>query len=62
MGEPIPPHLQPAYVELGYCAGAFPLTEAIHREVLSLPMGLHLNYAQQAHVLDSVLTHKDHYK
>jgi dTDP-4-amino-4,6-dideoxygalactose transaminase len=44
---PIPPHLQPAYAELGYGAGAFPLTEAIHREVLSLPMGPHLTVAQQ---------------
>ena len=32
----------PAYAELGFGAGAFPLTEAIHREVLSLPMGPHL--------------------
>jgi dTDP-4-amino-4,6-dideoxygalactose transaminase len=39
---PIPPHLQPAYKELGYGAGAFPITEVIHREVLSLPMGPHL--------------------
>jgi dTDP-4-amino-4,6-dideoxygalactose transaminase len=44
---PVPPHLQPAYAELGYGAGAFPLTEAIHREVLSLPMGPHLTVAQQ---------------
>ncbi len=43
----IPSHLQSAYVELGYGAGAFPLTEAIHREVLSLPMGPHLSKEQQ---------------
>lgn len=36
---PIPPHLQPAYAELDYAAGDFPLSESIHREVLSLPMG-----------------------
>lgn len=36
---PIPPHLQPAYRTLGYNTGAFPITEAIHAEVLSLPMG-----------------------
>lgn len=36
---PIPPHLQPAYSELGYKQGDFPIAEAIHREVLSLPMG-----------------------
>lgn len=39
---PIPPHLQPAYAELGYGPGAFPIAEAIHREVLSLPIGPHL--------------------
>lgn len=35
---PVPPHLQPAYAGMGMKAGAFPLTEAIHREVLSLPI------------------------
>jgi len=33
---PVPPHRQPAYPELG--GQSFPLTEAIHREVLSLPI------------------------
>lgn len=36
---PIPPHLQEAYTALGYGEGAFPIAEAIHREVLSLPIG-----------------------
>nr|CAD6596185.1 DegT/DnrJ/EryC1/StrS family aminotransferase [Rhizobium sp. Khangiran2] len=36
---PIPPHLQKAYSFLGYKPGDFPLTEAIHAEVLSLPIG-----------------------
>ena len=40
---PIPPHLQPAYQHLGWKNGDFPVTEAIHREVLSLPMGPHLS-------------------
>jgi dTDP-4-amino-4,6-dideoxygalactose transaminase len=39
---PIPPHLQCAYVELGYESGTFPISEAIHRNVLSLPVGPHL--------------------
>ena len=43
---PIPPHLQPAYAELGLRAGALPVTEAIHREVLSLPLGPHLSEEQ----------------
>jgi dTDP-4-amino-4,6-dideoxygalactose transaminase len=36
---PIPPHIQPAYHYLGLREGALPLSEQIHREVLSLPMG-----------------------
>lgn len=39
---PIPPHLQLAYAELGYAAGSLPIAEAIHKEVLSLPIGPHL--------------------
>lgn len=35
---PVPPHLQPAYAELGLTQGRFPIAEAIHREVLSLPI------------------------
>jgi dTDP-4-amino-4,6-dideoxygalactose transaminase len=40
---PTPPHLQPAYVDLGYRRGAFPLSERIAAEVLSLPIGPHLS-------------------
>lgn len=36
---PIPPHRQPAYATLGYNDGDFPISEAMHREVLSLPIG-----------------------
>lgn len=36
---PVPPHRQPAYAGLGLGEGALPLAEAIHREVLSLPIG-----------------------
>jgi len=49
---PVPPHLQPAYAEWGYGVGAFPLSEAIHREVLSLPMGPQLTVAQQLRVIE----------
>jgi dTDP-4-amino-4,6-dideoxygalactose transaminase len=35
---PIPPHLQPAYRDLGFGPNAFPIAERIHREVLSLPI------------------------
>lgn len=48
---PIPPHRQPAYAELGLDEGALPIAEAIHREVLSLPLGPHLTEEQQAAVV-----------
>jgi dTDP-4-amino-4,6-dideoxygalactose transaminase len=35
---PCPCHLQPAFRSLGYGPGAFPQTEALSQEVLSLPM------------------------
>jgi dTDP-4-amino-4,6-dideoxygalactose transaminase len=35
---PTPVHLQPAYSDLGYGPGSFPVAEALSREVLSLPM------------------------
>lgn len=43
---PVPPHLQPAYQELGLTAGKFPISERIHNEVLSLPMGPHLSNSE----------------
>ncbi len=42
---PIPPHLQAAYAELGFGEGAFPIAERIHQNVLSLPIGPHLDKA-----------------
>jgi dTDP-4-amino-4,6-dideoxygalactose transaminase len=35
---PIPVHLQPAYRDLGYAEGSFPVSEAAARRVLSLPI------------------------
>jgi len=43
---PIPPHLQPAYSEYRFMGREFPITDVISREVLSLPMGPHLNPEQ----------------
>jgi dTDP-4-amino-4,6-dideoxygalactose transaminase len=48
---PIAPHQQPAYAkELGHLS--FPLTEAIHREVVSLPLSPVLTDAQASMVID----------
>jgi dTDP-4-amino-4,6-dideoxygalactose transaminase len=35
---PIPVHLQPAYRDLGYSEGSFPVSEGVASEVLSLPI------------------------
>ena len=51
---PIPPHLQEAYADLRHGNGAFPISEAIHRECLSLPMGPHMSDAHVAQVIDAV--------
>lgn len=51
---PIPPHLQSAYQDLGLRRGALPISERLHDEVLSLPMGPHLSTAQAARVAEVV--------
>jgi dTDP-4-amino-4,6-dideoxygalactose transaminase len=45
---PIPPHLQPAYSQLGYSAGSFPIAEKMAGEVLSLPLWPHLRESDLA--------------
>jgi dTDP-4-amino-4,6-dideoxygalactose transaminase len=49
---PIPPHRQEAY--RGMWAGEWPITEAIHAEVLSLPMGPSLTEEQVGRVVAAV--------
>jgi dTDP-4-amino-4,6-dideoxygalactose transaminase len=39
---PIPPHRQAAYAALDMPEGSYPVSEQLHREVLSLPFGPHL--------------------
>ena len=51
---PIPPHLQRAYEELGLGPGSLPISEGIHREVLSLPIGPHMSDAQVSMVIGAV--------
>lgn len=51
---PVPPHLQPAYAELGHAAGDFPVSEAMHREVLSLPLWPGMSEAQVEQVIAAV--------
>ena len=51
---PIPVHLQPAYSDLGYKLGDFPVAERMARECLSLPMYAELSEAQQAYITTSL--------
>jgi len=51
---PIPPHLQDAYREMGFGEGSFPVSEAIHKEVLSLPIGPHLSDKEVSHVIETL--------
>lgn len=51
---PIPPHLQGAYAEFDYHEGAFPIAERIHCEVLSLPIGPHLERDALCRVIKAV--------
>jgi dTDP-4-amino-4,6-dideoxygalactose transaminase len=50
---PTPPHLQPAYADLDLKAGSLPVSEAIAREELSLPIGPHLDHEQVARVISA---------
>jgi dTDP-4-amino-4,6-dideoxygalactose transaminase len=50
---PTPPHLQPAYAELGLGEGSLPIAEAIHREVLSLPIWPQLTKSQVERIIDA---------
>lgn len=51
---PVPPHLQEAYASAGYARGAFPITEAMANEVLSIPIGPHLLESQAEYVVDQI--------
>ena len=51
---PVPPHLQPAYSELGWGPGRFPVAELIHAEVISLPLWPGMDDAAVEEVIDAV--------
>lgn len=51
---PIPLHLQEVFSGLGYGAGAFPVSEAVAGEILSLPMSAYLSRADQDEVIRQV--------
>lgn len=51
---PVPPHLQPAYANLNYKRGDFPITEQIADTCLSLPMYPGIKPEQTKHVTDCI--------
>ena len=51
---PVPPHRQPAYVEMGLREGTFPIAEAMHREVLSLPLWPGMEGGQVDRIIEAV--------
>ena len=52
---PIPPHLQPAYANLNFNEGCFPISERMAKEVLSLPIGPHISVSDIQFVIREVL-------
>ena len=51
---PLPPHLQKAYAEFGYTRGAFPISEKLADEVLSLPMSAHQTAEETDYVVEQL--------
>lgn len=51
---PIPPHMQAAYKQRDIREGSLPIAEAIHREVLSLPIGPHLSEGQALQAIQAI--------
>lgn len=51
---PVPVHLQPAYADLGYKAGDLPVTEALAKDWLSLPLYPEMADADVATVIEAV--------
>jgi dTDP-4-amino-4,6-dideoxygalactose transaminase len=51
---PTPIHLQPAYADLGYAEGDFPITEALAQEILSLPIYPEMSMDAVAYTVDAI--------
>lgn len=49
---PVPVHLQPAFRELGYAAGDFPVAERAAGEIVTLPLFPQITEGQQARVVE----------
>jgi dTDP-4-amino-4,6-dideoxygalactose transaminase len=51
---PVPLYLQPAFAELGYTQGRFPVSESVAKSVMSLPMHPYLAEVELTRIVDSV--------
>lgn len=51
---PVAPHQSGAYSAAGFAAGVFPIAELLASSVLSLPIGPHVNAAQEKFVCDEI--------
>lgn len=51
---PVAPHLQSAYKDLNFGHGDFPISEKIHRQALSLPIGPHLDLSSAQTVINEI--------
>jgi dTDP-4-amino-4,6-dideoxygalactose transaminase len=52
---PTPPHLQAAYSDMGMSRGSLPVSEALHQEVLSLPINSQMSDGDVALVISGVM-------
>jgi dTDP-4-amino-4,6-dideoxygalactose transaminase len=51
---PVPPHLQPALASMGLSKGSLPISELMHEQVLSLPMGPTQKPAETSEVISAI--------
>lgn len=51
---PLPLHLQEAFKYLGYHEGDFPISEAVSKEIMSLPMSAFLSKEEQDFVVEAI--------
>ncbi|MBN1762927.1 MAG: DegT/DnrJ/EryC1/StrS family aminotransferase [Methanomicrobia archaeon] len=51
---PLPLHLQPAYANLGYKKGSYPVAEMLAEEILSIPIYPELTEEQLTYIVDAI--------
>lgn len=57
---PVPLHLQKAYIQPGYPAGSFPITEKLSNTVLSLPIHTEMNEGQLTYICNIIKNYSRH--